>query len=181
MLEVKGLSKSFGGLAAVANVSFHIGKGEIVGLIGPNGAGKTTVFNLISGIHRPLKGKILFQGNDITSANSASTSRMGIARTFQSPLLFGELSVRDNIQVALRDGRTVEEILRFFGLEWVENEVPNNLPHGYQRLLGIAIAIATKPSMLMLDEPLTGMNPSEAEKACQIIKAINTEDYYFAG
>jgi branched-chain amino acid transport system ATP-binding protein len=186
LLEVKGLSKYFGGLAAVNNLDFQISPGEIIGLIGPNGAGKTTVFNLVSGVLKPTAGKVFFGGEDITHLKPNEIARRGLVRTFQASVLFKDFTVIDNVimgrhlhagisffqdvfNTALTQQRRNQilekslEIIHFTGLESYQNELAKNLPHGHQRALGIAVALATDPKFLMLDEPTTGMNVEEKE------------------
>ena len=186
LLEVKDVTKHFGGLTAVNFLSFFVQRGEILGLIGPNGAGKTTVFNLISGVLQPNKGKILFKGEDIGSLNPHKIAKRGIVRTFQLTNLFNNLSVMQNILVGShlksqmnflrnflsessihgRDGGILKRamgIIDSMGLSSVTNESAENLPIGYQRCLSIAMAIAADPELLLLDEPFTGMNIEEIE------------------
>ena len=193
LLEIKGLTKLFGGLAAVKDFDMQIDKGEIVGLIGPNGAGKTTVFNLITGIHKPTKGQVIFNGKDITAEKSHVIAEYGIGRTFQLNPLFPDFTVLENIEASFflhprsslfdiyfntsnyrRNEILIKEqslsILQNVGLSHVKDVLAKNLPHGYQKMLGIARALATKPSLLLLDEPLGGMNPAEIEFTLAAIK-----------
>ena len=186
LLEISGLTKYFGGLAAVKNLDMVVADGEIVGLIGPNGAGKSTVFNLITGILRPTKGKVTFNGKDITAKKPHVIAELGIGRSFQLNPLFGDFTVLDNVRASFhlspKSGllaaffntptyvrneadisRQSFEILRLVGLDKVKDELARNLPHGYQKMLGIARALAIKPKLLLLDEPLAGMNPHEIE------------------
>lgn len=192
-LEIKGLTKKFGGLTAVNTFGMHIEKGEIVGLIGPNGAGKTTVFNLITGIYPPTSGEVIYDGMDITSKKPHQVAKLGIGRTFQLNPLFGDFSVLENVSTSFhlhpksslidiyfntptyrRNEAYIREesmeILKLVGLDKVKNELARNLPHGYQKMLGIARALATMPKLLMLDEPLGGMNPSEIDFTLKNIK-----------
>ena len=186
LLELKGLSKHFGGLAAVSQFDMVVNKEEIVGLIGPNGAGKTTVFNLITGVFPPTRGQVIYDGTDITGKKPHKVAELGIGRTFQLNPLFGEFTVLQNVSASFHlhprsslldiyfntgtyrrnEAYILEqslEILRLVGLEHVKDELARNLPHGYQKMLGVARALATRPKMLLLDEPLAGMNPSEIE------------------
>jgi len=184
LLEVKGLTKYFGGLAAVSELDFDVYRGEILGLIGPNGAGKTTVFNLISGFFRPNKGKIMFKGLDITGLKPHKIAALGLVRTFQKTLLFGDQTVSKNISIGLHgengnrfsipifnsrsDGKKTErleqrviEVLERMELVEVKDELARNLPYGLQRRLGVALALATNPELTLLDEPATGMTETE--------------------
>jgi len=195
MFEIEGLTKNFGGLTAVDNFTLKIQPNEKVGLIGPNGAGKTTVFNMITGFLRPTAGKITFLGKDITGSSPHSIARKGIVRTFQLTSVFPNLTVLDNLISAhnlnLHIGfweavlhtpgnRKKEdeirhksiEIMEFLGLEEFRDRTAQNLPHGYKRILGIAIALAAEPRLLLLDEPLTGMNAGEVETAIELINKI---------
>jgi branched-chain amino acid transport system ATP-binding protein len=175
-----------------------INKGEIVGLIGPNGAGKTTLFNVISGFYKPSKGTILFKGEDITGRKPHEIASLGLVRTFQGNMLFHNFSVEKNVLVGCKLDAVgncwkrlfakssvmwkeqdmspkVEEILELFGLTSVKKELAGSLPHGYQRALGVAIALAAEPQLLMLDEPLTGMIAEEIETMMSHIKKIHEE------
>jgi branched-chain amino acid transport system ATP-binding protein len=186
LLEIKGLTKHFGGLAAVSEFDMFVNEGEIVGLIGPNGAGKTTVFNLITGVYPPSGGQVIYDGKEITGMKPHRVAALGIGRTFQLNPLFGEFTVLQNVSASfhlhprssLIDiyfntatyrrneayilGQSLE-ILRLVGLEHLKDELARNLPHGYQKMLGVARALATQPKLLLLDEPLAGMNPSEID------------------
>lgn len=198
LLEIKGLSKAFGGLNAVSDVSFHVDEGEIVGLIGPNGAGKTTVFNLITGIIHPDSGEVLFQGEELTALAPHNVAQAGVARTFQNIRLFKNMSVLDNVrasfhsrrpygvgQGAFHGRRFVEaenrtysqamELLARFGLEDKAEVGAGNLPYGTQRRLEIARALALDPKVLLLDEPAAGMNPNELSSLRELISSIRTE------
>ena len=193
LLEVSGLTKHFGGLAAVSQLDFHVNKGEITGLIGPNGAGKTTVFNLITGVFPPTRGKVTFDGTDITHKKPHHVARLGIGRTFQLNPLFGNFTVLDNISASFHlhpksslldiyfntatyrrnEAYILEqslEISRLVGLDKVKYELAKNLPHGYQKMLGMARALATRPKLLLLDEPIAGMNPDEIDSALKNIR-----------
>lgn len=197
LLEVNKLSISFGGLRAVDDLTFSIEKGELYGLIGPNGAGKTTVFNLLTGVYKPTEGIIRLDGEDITGKKTIDINQAGIARTFQNIRLFKQMSVIDNVKVGLQndkelsysslDGilhtpkyRRVEkeieeralEILKVFNLDESRDVLAANLPYGQQRKLEIARAIATKPKLLLLDEPAAGMNPNETAELMETIQLI---------
>lgn len=195
MLEVKGLSKHFGGVVAVSEYHLTVDKKEILGLIGPNGAGKTTVFNLLSGNIKPSKGEIIFDGKEITNYSSAQTAKVGLARTFQNIKLFGELSVLENIKVGLhmRNGSSffhtllhtprftksekeitgkAIELAQLMGIEPILHHQASDLPYGEQRKMEIARALATNPKILMLDEPAAGMNPQETNSLMNTIKKI---------
>lgn len=184
LLKTNGVSKVFGGLKAVSNFDIEINEGELIGLIGPNGAGKTTAFNLLTGVYQPTTGTIDFAGKSIVGLKPYQITDRGIARTFQNIRLFSELTVLDNVKIAydihakcsllesvLRIGRYIKEekdieqqsldLLKIFKLEDKAYEVAKNLPYGAQRRLEIARALATKPRLLLLDEPAAGMNPQE--------------------
>jgi branched-chain amino acid transport system ATP-binding protein len=185
-LEISGLTKRFGGLTAVNQFDMYVNKGEILGLIGPNGAGKTTVFNLITGVFPPTRGKVVFDGTDITGKKPHKIAELGIGRTFQLNPLFANFTVLQNVVASFylrpksslfdvyfntRTYRRNEayileqslEILKLVGLEKVKDELAKNLPHGYQKMLGVARALAVKPKLLLLDEPIAGMNPDEID------------------
>jgi len=172
MLRLSGVSKSFGGIKAVDNVSFSVEANEIHGLIGPNGAGKTTTINLISGLLRVSEGEIEVDGQPIHGLPAEQRARMGVARTFQNLRLFKNLSVRRNIEVAeiqsrkvpAVDQNLVEDAIDRFGLREVLNQTPDSLPYGQMRRLEIVRALALRPKVLMLDEPAAGMNPEETDK-----------------
>ncbi len=193
--EVQGLSKYFGGLAAVNGLNFHLSEREILALIGPNGAGKSTVFNLITSFLRPTSGRISFQGRDITHQSTQAIAARGIVRTFQQTNLFMEMSALQNVMLAhhllgrsggweiyFNTGRARGEnakfeesalkILDYFGLQGLRDELAKNLPHGHQRALGMAIALAANPKLLLLDEPFTGMNSQETETAMRMIQGL---------
>jgi branched-chain amino acid transport system ATP-binding protein len=198
ILEIRGVSKHFGGLAAVDEVDLDINESEIRGIIGPNGAGKTTLFNVVSGFLMPTKGHLVFKGEDITKLPVYARVERGIARTFQLTNLFMEVTVFENAYIGYhknyRQGlvsqflhtarardeyeichqRTVE-ILKFMGLGLLQDRLAKNLPYGHQRILGVCIALATKPSLLMLDEPVAGMNPEETMMMVELIRKIRDE------
>ncbi len=192
LLETRNLTKLFGGLAAVSHVDFTVEHGEIVGLIGPNGAGKTTCFNLLSGFLRPTTGSIVFDGEEITSWRPYQIAGRGLVRTFQLTTLFQDMTALENVLLGLhlhsRKGlRQVlfsrrifppdeiarsREVLEFTGLASHSDQLARNLPHGHQRVLGIAMALATRPRLLLLDEPVTGMNLEESGRVMSLVKTI---------
>jgi branched-chain amino acid transport system ATP-binding protein len=184
LLSVEDLSVRFGGLRAIENLSFEVREGEVLSLIGPNGAGKTTAFNAITGYLAPSMGEVVFSGKKLKGMGTHEIAALGLVRTFQKTSLFGGRSALDNILIGLHlrarqtplatllgfpyvrreERELVEEarrILGFVGLARREDELASALPYGEQRLLEVAIALAAKPKLLMLDEPVSGMNPSE--------------------
>ena len=184
MLEVRNLSVRFGGLLALDSVSFDVREGEVLSLIGPNGAGKTTAFNAVSGYLAAGGGQILFRGSSIGGLRPSSIAALGLVRTFQKTSLFGNRSALENVLIGLhlnakqtplaillgmpyvaREEKTLVDealqILKFVNLRERKGELANSLPYGEQRLLEVAIALAAKPKLLLLDEPVSGMNPSE--------------------
>ncbi|MHB0869894.1 MAG: ABC transporter ATP-binding protein [Chloroflexota bacterium] len=181
LLEVEGLVKRFGGLIANDNVSLAVNEGEIVGLIGPNGAGKTTLFNCIAGFYRPEGGTIRFQGKSIEGKLPERVCKEGIARTFQIVRVFKGMSVLDNVMVGayLRTGNNGEvrkhamEVLRFTGLLPKKDMLASSLTIADKKRLELARALATRPKLLMLDEAMAGLNPSECQEAVEIIRTIN--------
>lgn len=198
LLEVKGLTKHFGGLIAVNDLDLSVEKGEIVGLIGPNGAGKTTVFNMIMGTYSPDKGKVIFKGKDITGQKSHSIASQGLVRSFQRTILFSEMTVLQNILLGFhliseirfwdclfnassarnRQKQLLEkavEIADFMGLGHGKDQLAKNLPHGHQRMLGVAIALATNPELILMDEPVTGMNTEETDSMMNKIREIRNK------
>ena len=195
VLSLQNVTHYFGGLRAVNNFNIDLPEGALWGLIGPNGAGKTTIFNLITGVYKPTEGKILFDGKDITGLKSHIIVDKGIARTFQNLRIFNELSVIDNIRVAkhfranykitdsiLRTKKFYDEerrikeetydLLKIFGLQGRMNNLAKHLPYGELRKLEIARALATKPKLLLLDEPAAGMNPREVGSLMELIHSI---------
>ena len=198
ILECINLGINFGGLAAVENFNMAIGRTEITGLIGPNGAGKTTVFNLLTKVYQPTKGTILLDGNDTHNMTTAQVNRAGIARTFQNIRLFNDLTVEENVTVAMnahmrynmwtgifrlpafwKEERVAHEraleLLSIFNMADLADTKAGSLPYGAQRRLEIVRALATNPSLLLLDEPAAGMNPSEtAELMENIVKIRDT-------
>ena len=184
MLEIKGVEKRFGGLVAVSNIDLTINKGEIVGLVGPNGAGKTTLLNVIAGIYRPDKGRVVFQGNDITNMRLNKTCKTGIAKTFQHPYVFSELSAAECVMigaifgnqhtVSRKEAETAAlEHLKFVGFPREKFEYPlTSLNTMEIKRTQLARALASNPQLLLLDELMTGLNPSESSEAVKIIKKI---------
>lgn len=198
ILEIVNISKGFGGVRAVSNVSFAVERGSIVSLIGPNGAGKTTVFNIISGFYKPDTGRIVFEGKDITDIKVYECAKIGIARTFQNIRLFHNMTVLENVMIGrhvrsksglssfldallrTKDFYSTEkdieekslEYIRMLGLESYVNMLARNLPYGLQRKLEIARALATEPKLLLLDEPTAGMTYKEVSEVMEIISRI---------
>ena len=195
ILELTGLTKRFGGLVAVDNVSFSIKRGEVFALIGPNGAGKTTLFNNVTGLYQPTAGRVVFDGRDITGFKPHQVARWGIARTFQNIRLFDYMSCLDNVRVGrhvrmkakvwdsllkLPLERREEErvtaeamdLLGFVGIQRQANQYARNLPYGQQRRLEIARALATEPKLLLLDEPAAGFTPQEKVELMKLVDKI---------
>ena len=192
MLEVDGLSRHFGALAALNDVSFDVRAGEIFSVIGPNGAGKSTLFNVITGLHPPTAGRVRFRGDDITGLAPEIINRRGVAKTFQITNIFPEISVVENVRVAGQSRTTVagrlaslwrrpdvddhvDALLDAFGLSARRDELAENLSHGEQRYLEICLALATEPTLLLLDEPTAGMTPGETRDATALIRTIVRE------
>jgi len=195
ILRVDNVTKHFGGLIALDKVSFDINKTEILGIIGPNGAGKSTMLGVISGYYPATSGKVFFAERDITRLPTHKIIELGIGRNFQASTLFMSLSVSENLFYGFHlsyklpiwknilrlpsAGKEEEElkqrgiqILDKMGLGIVKNEITRNLPHGYQRILGVCIALATNPKLLLLDEPMTGMNQNEIQTMLQLVRGI---------
>jgi len=196
LLEVCNLTRRFGGLSAVNDLSFQVHAGTIHGLIGPNGAGKTTTFNLISGYYAPTSGRIRYDGRDVTGSRTSVLAQSGLIRTFQGTILFHELSVLDNVRVGCHRSaeasflsrivgsdrelersadRKAREVLEFFDLAEVADEPASSLPHGHQRALGMAVALAADPRLLLLDEPFTGMNGEETRRMMGHVRQLRDE------
>ena len=203
VLEASDVSIIFGGLCAVSEFSCELREGGLYGLIGPNGAGKTTLFNMISGIYTPTSGQLSFWDKNgkvriINKMKPAGLNAIGIARTFQNIRLFGNLSVSDNVRIALHSSRTVRpfdvlfrtpkfrrdekmmteratHLLQLFKIDGKKDSLARNLPYGEQRKLEIARALASKPKLLLLDEPAAGMNPQETAELMKLIDFIRTE------
>lgn len=195
LLEMKDVVKQFGGLTAVSNMSFHVDEGEIYGVIGPNGAGKTTIFNLITGVYQVTEGDVIFNGQSIEGKKPYQIINLGIARTFQNIRLFTGMTVLENILVGVHDrmksgllasiihtaSQQKEEkeaceeamkLLAFVGLDKDADRLATELPYGKQRKLEIARAMATKPKLILLDEPAAGMNDSETAALTELIRNI---------
>ncbi|GAB6174258.1 ABC transporter ATP-binding protein [Paradesulfitobacterium aromaticivorans] len=183
ILEAKDLTKSFGGLMAVADVSVKVNSGELVGLIGPNGAGKTTLFNMLSGYYKPTSGEVYFKGKDISKLKVFETSYLGIARTFQIVKPFGKMSVLDNVMVgafAQTDNKKIAkekalEVLDFVGLLGAKDNLAESMTLGGKKRIELARALATEPELLLLDEVVAGLNPSEVNGVIEIIRRICKE------
>jgi len=183
LLEGKGVTRYFGGLAAVQNVDFHVDQGEIVGLIGPNGAGKTTLFNLISGALVPQSGEIRFKGENITGLKPHVICKKGIARTFQLVRIFPNMSVLENVLMGVLFGKSdghrmgpaleeAEKWLDFVGLSAVKGLPARSLTLANQKRLEVARALATGPELLLLDELMAGLNPTEVAQAMELVSRI---------
>ncbi len=195
LLEIERLTKRYGGLTAVNDVSFGLDEGEILSVIGPNGAGKSTLFKLIASFVKPTSGRVLFKGERISGAAPHIVARKGVVRTFQEATIFKGMSVRESVIVAhhLRShtnlagfyfgtraarndeaafGKSADEIIDFLGLSALSGEHASALPQGHLRALGMAIGLATAPKVLLLDEPFAGMNHDETMRAVQLVKGV---------
>ncbi len=198
LLQVNSVTKRYGGLVAVNDVSFNVNAGEILSVIGPNGAGKSTLFKLISSFVPTSSGQVLFNGQKISDKTPHAVARMGVVRTFQETTVFKSMSVRDNIivshhlrskasllgfflgtSVAQSDekafGESADEIIEFLGIQSISDELASNLPQGHLRALGIAIGLATAPTILLLDEPFAGMNQEETMHMVSLIRSLRDE------
>ncbi len=179
ILEARGVSKNFGRLAALVQVSFSVEEGEIFGIVGPNGAGKSTLFNCITGLYRPTAGRIFFAGSEITGLSPDQVCRRGIARTFQIPATFHSLSIYDNIRVGalFGAGRTdhVDEVLDFLGLAPQARSPARNLDLYSTKLVMLGAALATNCRLLMLDEPMAGFSLVEIQRFLELLRRINQE------
>ena len=185
LLQVLGVSKLFGGLQALQKVTFDLPEGEILGLIGPNGAGKTTLFNVINGVYTPEEGKVLFLGKDITGRKPYDLAKMGMARTHQIVRPLAELSVRENVMVGACYGphgydlksaaKVADEVLEFVGLADRAEQLAGSLNVAQKKRLELARALAARPKLLLLDEVLAGLNPSEIGEMVETIKAIREQ------
>jgi branched-chain amino acid transport system ATP-binding protein len=195
LLEAKGLRKEFGGLIAINDLSFYVEEGEIVGLIGPNGSGKTTVFNVICGRHRLSGGQVIFKGIDTTGFKAHTMAKNGMVRTFQTASLLRQMTLYENVMLAchlvakprllhallgtyhfkekekMSEERAIQ-MLELVGLDSLKDEVMENIPYGHQRSLGIAMALAADPVLLLLDEPVAGMNVEETTNTVKLIRRI---------
>lgn len=198
LLEVKNLTKNFGGLTAVGDVTMELHEGELVGLIGPNGAGKTTLFNLLTGVYEPSEGSITLAGTLLNGKAPSKIASLGLGRTFQNIRLFKNMTVLENVLIGLsnhgkakifasffrlpafyRNEETLKtkatELLKIFDLDSDADTLAKNLPYGQQRRLEIVRALATEPKILFLDEPAAGMNPQETTELTQLIRKIKEE------
>jgi len=198
LLEIKNLTKTFGGLRAIGGVTFSLEKGQIVSIIGPNGAGKTTFFNTLTGIYKPNEGSITFNNKSLVGLRPDQIAARGISRTFQNIRLFQEMTVIENILTGMhvhmkqsgidilfrlpgfrKEERDAEQkalqLMKYVGLKDVGNDLAKNLPYGAQRRLEIARALAADPLLLLLDEPAAGMNPQETEEITRLFRRIRDE------
>lgn len=198
LLDVRQVSRTFGGLKALTDVSIHMKSGELIGLIGPNGAGKTTLFNLLTGVYEPSEGMISLSGEPIGGLKPYRINHKGAARTFQNIRLFGEMTVEDNVKIAYHQHakhslfssmvrlpsffkgeaeitEKARELLTIFKLDQQKDEIAKNLSYGNQRRLEIARALAARPKLLLLDEPAAGMNPQETHDLMNLIRWIREE------
>lgn len=194
VLEVQGLSRRFGGLMAVSDVSFAVEEGTIHGLIGPNGAGKTTTFNLISGYYRPTSGRIIYRGEDIGGMSTAQIARRGLVRTFQHTTLFREMTVLENVVAPLRsfsvgqlrlgavsgsEAARAEELLAFVGMSAYRDARAGALSYGQQKLVELAQVLMLDPKLILLDEPAGGINPTLIERMGDLIRELNANGKTF--
>ncbi|KXT65449.1 ABC transporter ATP-binding protein [Streptococcus lutetiensis] len=198
LLDVKNLTKNFGGLTAVGDVTMHLDKGELVGLIGPNGAGKTTLFNLLTGVYEPSEGSVSLDGTLLNGKKPYKIASLGLSRTFQNIRLFKDMTVLENVLVGMANQNKLYllasflrlpkfyhseaklrqkamELLAIFDLDGDAETLAKNLPYGQQRRLEIVRALATEPKILFLDEPAAGMNPQETAELTQLIRSIKEE------
>lgn len=198
LLDVKNLTKNFGGLTAVGDVIMHLDKGELVGLIGPNGAGKTTLFNLLTGVYEPSEGSVSLDGTLLNGKKPYKIASLGLSRTFQNIRLFKDMTVLENVLVGMANQNKLYllasflrlpkfyhseaklrqkamELLAIFDLDGDAETLAKNLPYGQQRRLEIVRALATEPKILFLDEPAAGMNPQETAELTQLIRRIKEE------
>ena len=198
LLDVKNLTKNFGGLTAVGDVTMHLDKGELVGLIGPNGAGKTTLFNLLTGVYEPSEGSVSLDGTLLNGKKPYKIASLGLSRTFQNIRLFKDMTVLENVLVGMANQNKLYllasflrlpkfyhseaklrqkamELLAIFDLDGNAETLAKNLPYGQQRRLEIVRALATEPKILFLDEPAAGMNPQETAELTQLIRRIKEE------
>jgi branched-chain amino acid transport system ATP-binding protein len=198
ILEVKNVTKKFGGLTANNNISFDVAEGEILSVIGPNGAGKSTLFKMISSFMSTTSGEVLFKGERVSNLKPHIVARKGVVRTFQETTIFKSMTVRESVIVSqhLRSkasllgyfmgsktakqdiadfGKNADEIIDFLNLGEIRNELAHNLPQGHLRALGIAIGLATDPKVLLLDEPFAGMNHDETMGMVDLVKSVRDE------
>lgn len=195
LLKISGLTKNFGGLAALSDIDIDVMPGEILGIIGPNGAGKTTIFNLITGIHPVSSGTIEFKGEDITNYKPSRVAQKGIGRTFQLATLFDNKTVLQNMLMAfylesnfklvnaifntfstqMREAKirkNAYELINLVGLSGIEDKIVKGLPHGHRKRLGVGMALATSPELLLLDEPVGGMNTGEVADMIDLVRML---------
>jgi len=184
ILEATGLTKRFGGVLAVDAVDFRVLPNEVVGIIGPNGSGKTTLFNLLSGFLRPASGTIRWEGRDVTKAAPHNRARAGLVRTFQESMVFPGLTVRENLAMAIRaaelagrQGQAADDLAEYVRITHVLDSIAQDLSWGQTRLLGIALALAMNPSVLLLDEPFAGLSPVAAEDVSAIIRRLRVDGF----
>jgi branched-chain amino acid transport system ATP-binding protein len=193
LLEARGVTRHFGGLVALDDLSFAVNAGGITGLIGPNGAGKSTLFNLVTGFFPPTRGQVIYKNEDISGLKPHQIARRGIVRTFQLPVLFPEFSVMENVLIGdhmnSRVGRALfspsrfpnedieraGEVLDFTGLASLRDFRAGDLPHGHQQILKVAVALGARPELLLLDEPVTGMNLDEIKAMTDLIRALQSK------
>jgi branched-chain amino acid transport system ATP-binding protein len=183
VLELEGVTKRFGGLTAVREVSLEVREGDLLGIIGPNGAGKTTLFHMISGYYRPDEGRILYEGRDVTGLPPHAICRLGLTRTFQIVKPFGNLSVRDNVMIGaltrlrhVREARReAERVIEICGLSPHAEARAKGLPIGLRKRLEVARALATKPRLLLLDEVMAGLNPTELAGIIELIRRLHAD------
>jgi branched-chain amino acid transport system ATP-binding protein len=178
-LEAKGLRKTFGGVVAVDGIDLAIGLDEIVGIVGPNGSGKTTLFNVVTGALKPSAGSVRWLGEEIGGMPAYQIARKGLVRTFQQAMSFPALSVRENVLIAHEHGArsgahamAPDALLRLVGLDGRQDEIAGSMPFGNLRRLGLALALAARPRLLLLDEPAAGLNDSETEQLADIIRRL---------
>jgi branched-chain amino acid transport system ATP-binding protein len=196
LLEVRGLTKHFYRLSALSAVSLSVAPGELLGVIGPNGSGKTTLFNCVTGVLRPSSGQVLFEGEDLTGVTADAVYRRGIARTFQLIQVFPEMTVLENLLVATQErhgtlwGRLLRrderpetararELLDFLGIAHVKDNLASNLSYGQQKLLDLGMALMPEPKLILLDEPMAGLNPTIIKSIVEHIHALNARGYTF--
>jgi branched-chain amino acid transport system ATP-binding protein len=198
LLRTESLTKSFGGLAAVVDLDMSVRRNEILGLIGPNGAGKTTLFNLITGFITPTRGEVFFEDEPVSHLKPHQLAKKGIVRSFQANVLFIEKTVRENVLMGFhtkyrtgfireilgaksywKERKEIEnradDILGFFGITGLSDQIAGSLTHGHQRMLGVAMALATKPILLLLDEPVAGLNDEETARMMDLIRKIRDQ------